>query len=131
MPPEYRYFSAEEVVGLEPEFVAKLDQARHIAAIPFKISSGLRSLEANQSIIGAVPDSAHLQGLAVDLVVENSHEVYLILAAGISVGITRYGIYTNSENLPTHVHLDMATDRVSEVVWIKREGQPSSPIATA
>lgn len=131
MPPEYRYFKPSEVEGLNEDFCAKLDQARHLAGIPFKISSGLRSLETNQSIIGASPDSSHIQGLAVDLVVENSHEVYLIVHAAIAVGITRFGIYVNADNVPTHVHLDMATDRVTEVIWVKREGQPNSAPATA
>lgn len=119
----YTYFTDEEVLGLVPDFVAKLDKARGIAAIPFKITSGLRTLETNKSIIGAVPDSAHLQGLAVDLLVENDHEVYLIISSAISVGMTRFGIYTDSNGIPTHVHLDMATDRVNEVIWIKKEGQ--------
>jgi hypothetical protein len=80
---------------------------------------------------GAVPDSAHLQGLAVDLRVQNNHEVYLVLSAGMAVGITRYGIYINSEGVPTHVHLDAATDRVPEVIWIKGEGKQNSAPATA
>ena len=130
MPPQYRYFKPEEVDGLNEEFCAMLDQARHIAGIPFKITSGLRSLASNQSIIGASPDSSHLQGLAVDLLVENSHEVYLIIKASIAVGINRFGVYVNSDNVPTHIHLDVATDRVPDVIWIKREGQPNSSIAT-
>jgi len=122
MPHEWTYFKPEEVEGLDEEFVAKLDQARHIAGIPFKITSGLRTLETNKSIIGASPDSSHLQGLAVDLLVENDHEVSLIVDAAKAVGITRRGIYVDAKNVPTHVHLDVATDRVSEVIWIKREG---------
>ena len=131
MPPEYKYFTHEEVEGLNEEFVAKLDQARHIAGFPFIITSGLRTPEKNQSVIGAVPDSAHLKGLAVDLKVENSHEVSLIVDAVKSVGITRRGIYVDSENFPTHVHIDVDPDKVSDVIWIKREGQPNSPVETA
>ncbi len=131
MPPEYKYFTAEEVVGLDQELVTKLDQARHLAGFPFVITSGLRTLEKNQSVIGAVPDSAHLKGLAVDLRVENSHEVSLLIDACKTVGITRRGIYVNSDNVPTHVHVDIDPDKVSDVIWIKREGQPNSPIATA
>ena len=131
MPPEYKYFTAEEVEGLNEEFVAKLDQARHLAGFPFIITSGLRTPEKNYSVIGAVPDSAHLKGLAVDLKVENSHEVSLIVDAVKSVGITRRGIYVDSENFPTHVHIDVDPDKVSDVIWIKREGQPNSPVETA
>lgn len=134
MPPEYVYFKPEEVGGLNENFVAKLDLARKFAGFPFIITSGLRTISENESMVasGAARDSAHLQGLAVDLRVENDHEVYLIIAAGISVGITRYGIYINSEGKPTHVHLDMANDdaHVSEVIWIKGEGKPNSAPAT-
>lgn len=130
MPHEWKYFTTEEVEGLDEEFVAKLDQARHLAGFPFVITSGFRTLEKNQSIIGAVPDSSHLKGLAVDLKVENSHEVSLIVDACKAVGITRRGIYVDSENFPTHVHIDMDPEKVTEVIWIKREGQPNSAPVT-
>lgn len=126
-----KYFKPEEVEGLDESFAKKLDEARARTieidtakrGVSFVITSGLRTLETNQSVIGAVPDSAHLQGLAVDLRVSNSHEVYLIVAASIAVGINRIGVYTDANNVPIHIHLDAATDRVSEVLFIKREGK--------
>ncbi len=129
MPPEYKYFTAEEVEGLNEEFVAKLDQARHIAGFPFIITSGFRTPEKNQSVIGAVPDSSHLTGLAVDLRVENDHEVSLIVDACKTVGISRRGIYVDSNNAPTHVHVDMDSTKGQDVIWIKREGQANSSVA--
>ena len=131
MPPEYKYFTPEEVAGLDQEFVAKLDQARNIAGFPFVITSGFRTFEANQSIIGSVPDSSHLKGLAVDLAVSNDHEVSLIVDAAKAVGITRRGIYINAAGVPTHVHIDIDPDKVSDVIWIKGEGKPNSAPATA
>ncbi len=131
MPPEHKYFTAEEVVGLDQEFVTKLDKARDIAGFPFVITSGFRTPEKNQSIIGSVPDSSHLKGLAVDLAVANDHEVSLIVDAAKAVGITRRGIYINSDGVPTHVHIDIDPDKVSEVIWIKGEGKPNSAPATA
>lgn len=122
MPPKYKYFSSEEVEGLNAEFVAKLDMARQAAGIPFVITSGLRTPEKNQSVIGAVPDSAHLKGLAVDMRVQNSHEVSLIIDAAKLVGITRRGIYVNKEFQPIHVHLDVDPEKVQDVVFIKQEG---------
>ncbi len=129
----WKYFKDEEVVGLDPQFVTQLDKARDIAGFPFVITSGFRSPEANQSIIGAVPNSAHLAGLAVDLAVENDHQVYLLISSGASVGITRFGIYINSDGKPTHVHMDVSKDdaHVPEVIWIKGEGKPNSAPATA
>src|SRR6267142_626505 len=122
MPPTYKWFRAEEVEGLDEEFVAKLDQARNLAGFPFVITSGFRTLTQNESLVGAVPDSAHLKGLAVDLAVSNDHEVSLIVDAAKTVGITRRGIYVNSAGTPTHVHLDVDPEKVTEVIWIKREG---------
>lgn len=132
-PQKFAYFKDSEVVGLDEEFVRKLDLARKFSGIPFVITSGLRTLAENERTSGAAKESAHLTGKAVDLRVGNSHEVYLIVAAGLSVGITRFGIYTDAEGTPTHVHLDDAKDdlHVSEVIWVKREGQPNSAPASA
>ncbi len=132
----WTYFTDEEVVGLEPEYVAKLDMARaktieldpEKKGIAFVITSGFRSVEKNESVIGAVPDSSHCKGLATDLAVDNHHEVFLIVAALISVGINRIGIYVNGEGLPTHVHNDMDTEKPSQTIWLKREGSVSDEL---
>lgn len=131
MPHEWKYFTAEEVEGLDDEFVAKLDQARHAAQTPFVITSGFRTPEKNQSVVGAVPDSSHLKGLAVDLLIENSHQVWQIVAGLLTVGINRIGIYVNKENVPTHIHCDTDPDKVPEVIFIKQEGQANSAPANA
>lgn len=138
MPPEYKYFKAEEVVGLEPEYVAKLDMARAKTieidevkrGLPTVITSGLRSVEKNESIIGSVPDSAHIKGLAIDQAVSNGHEVFLAIASLIAVGITRIGIYIDSNGVPTHVHNDVDPDKPQQTIWIKGEGKPNSAPAT-
>lgn len=132
-PQKFAYFRNSEVVGLDEEFVRKADLARKFAGIPFINTSGLRTLEENQRTPGAAQNSAHLTGHAMDLLVGNSHEVYLIIAACLTVGITRFGIYVDAEGNPTHVHIDDAKDdlHVQEVIWIKREGQPNSAPATA
>lgn len=125
MPPKWTYFSDEEVKGLNEDFVAKLDMARKIAGIPFVITSGLRTSEKNQSVIGSVPDSAHLKGLAVDLRVSSSQEVAKILDAASAVGIVRRGVYVNSSFQPIHVHLDDDPEKLAKtgsVVFIKKEG---------
>lgn len=137
MPPEYKYFKPEEVVGLDPEYVAKLDMARYKTieldpagkGVSFVITSGLRSIEKNESVTGSVPDSAHLKGLATDLAVSNSHDVWLIVTALTSVGINRIGIYVDAEGQPHHVHNDVDPEKVSEVLFIRHEA--SSPTATA
>lgn len=118
---KWTYFSDQEVEGLQDDFIQKLEKARELAGIPFIITSGYRSPEKNQSIIGAVPDSAHTKGLAVDLKVSSSRQAALIVDAAKEAGIDRRGIYVNSEWNPIHIHIDADPDKVSNVLFIKKE----------
>ena len=122
MPPKrFMYFSDEEVNGLSESFVSQLDLARKIAGIPFVITSGFRTPEKNQSIPGSVPNSAHLKGLAVDLRVENHHEVALIFDAAKAVGITRRILYVDKNFQPVHVHIDVDPEKVNDVILARPE----------
>lgn len=109
---KWTYFNDSEVGGLKDEFIAKLDKARGLAGIPFIITSGFRSLEANQSIAGSVEDSSHLSGLAVDLRVSESPARFTIVKALIEVGFTRIGIYDK------HVHVDADPTKPQNVIWV-------------
>lgn len=124
MPPNQRwtYFTDQEVIGLDHEFVAKLDLARKIAGIPFVITSGFRTHQANQSLIGAVPDSAHTKGLAVDLRVRTSEEAGIICDALASAGIYRRGIYVNTDSQPVHVHCDVDPEKQpARCIYVREE----------
>jgi len=121
----FRYFQDSEVEGLDVDFVNRLDRARHIAGIPFVITSGYRSPERNQSIIGAVADSAHIKGLAVDMRVENSHEVFVMVHSLVVAGINRIGIYVNKDWQPIHIHADADPEKIPEVLFIRQEGAKS------
>lgn len=129
MPPEFHYFKPEEVEGLNEEFIAKLDMATAKTAeislekrrVPFVISSGFRTPEKNQSVIGAVADSSHLTGLAVDLLVNNSHDVWVMVAALREAGIHRVGVYLDQFFNPVHIHCDVDPDKVAQVLFIKQE----------
>ena len=111
MPPKWIYFTDEEVVGLDPEFVAMLDRARGLARTPFVITSGLRTPLQNESTPNAVSDSAHLSGLAVDLACSGSQERYQIIKALLAVGLCRLGIYEK------HIHTDADTTKPQNVIW--------------
>ena len=115
------YFTPQEVEGLQDGFIQKLEKAREIADIPFVITSGFRTPEKNQSVIGAVPDSAHCKGLAVDLKVDSSRQAALIVDACKAAGIDRRGIYVNSDWNPIHIHVDVDPDKISNVLFIKKE----------
>ena len=69
-----KYFKEIEY-NMDVDFLAKLDEAREYAGIPFVINSAYRSPEHNARI-GGKPNSSHLRGLAVDIKATNSMTRY-------------------------------------------------------
>lgn len=108
-------FSSPDLPGsgaqMQPEFLAKLDEARHIAGVPFIINSGYRTEAANR-MAGGVPGSSHLTGWAADIQATTSNRRYLILSALIRAGFTRIGIGE------TFIHCDMDPSKVRNVSWL-------------
>ena len=89
----------------------KLDYARGIAGVPFKINSGYRTKERNKLVGGRV-GSSHLKGLAVDIGYYGSRERYLILNALMQIGITRLGIAQG------FIHCDVDKRKDPDVIWL-------------
>lgn len=124
----YKYFSDDEVAGLDKELCAKLDVARDKAGVPFIITSGKRTPEGNAGLSGAVSDSAHLSGLAVDLSTPDDHTLNRVMYGLCVAGLgSRIGIYyaidtTNPDKLiPRHIHVDLDTKKQQEVTWALKE----------
>lgn len=90
-------------------FLAKLDEAREYAGIPFVINSAYRSPEHPESIKN--PTSSHIKGLAVDIRARDSKTRYKVLKALIHVGFNRIGI------ADTFIHVDDDKEKSSDVVW--------------
>jgi len=91
-------------------FLKVLDEARDIAGIPFKISSGYRTKKHNKAV-GGVEGSSHTLGLAVDIHCNNSISRMIIIKAALEAGITRIGIASN------FIHLDVDEDKPQNVIW--------------
>lgn len=109
----YKYFKESEIKGLSPALVEMLDKARGLAGIPFVITSGLRTEERNETV-GGVKDSAHLKGLAVDLLVKDSVAGGKILLGLVGAGFKRFGFYEDG-----HIHVDIDDTKPSPCYWQK------------
>jgi hypothetical protein len=107
----YKYFKEDEIVGLKPELVKMLDEARDIAGIPFVITSGLRTSEKNESV-GGVDNSSHTKGLGVDLRCNNSANRYTMVRSLMAVGFNRIGVYK------AHIHADCDKTLPQNVIWV-------------
>ena len=57
------------------------------------------------------PTSSHIKGLAADILVKNSRERAVILAALMEAGFTRFGIGHN------FIHVDIDEDKIQGVIW--------------
>ncbi len=108
--PVYKYFKESEIVGLKPEFVEMLDEARGLAGIPFRINSGFRTPEHNKKV-GGVPNSSHLKGGAADISCLSTSARWKIVTAGMKAGFTRIGIGK------TFVHLGLSPTKTQNVIW--------------
>ena len=93
------------------DLLIKLDSARGIAGIPFKITSGYRTKKRNELVGGRV-GSSHLKGLAVDIGYNGSRERYLIVQSLMHVGINRIGIGK------TFIHCDVDNLKDPDVIWL-------------
>lgn len=107
---KYQFFKAEEVEGLNIQFVMMLDVARANANTPFRITSGLRTEDHNAEV-GGVGNSAHLRGIAVDLSCHNASDLYKIVTGLLKAGFSRIGIYAD------HIHVDSDASLPQNVIW--------------
>ena len=97
---------------MDLDFLHKLDEARTIAGVPFKITSGYRSIEHNAKVGGRV-GSSHLKGCAVDIAVNNSAHRSAVVQGLIKAGFTRIGI------AKSFCHAD-ADPNKSNALWLSQ-----------
>lgn len=95
---------------MDEHFLNKLDDARGIAKVPFKITSGYRT-DAHNGLIGGVDSSAHTSGHAVDISCRDSRSRWLIIDALIKCGFNRIGI------ADTFIHVDDDPTKPENVIW--------------
>lgn len=95
---------------INQESAIKLNKARSIAGIPFKVNSAYRCPAHNESI--GSKSSVHPSGYAFDISATSSRQRYRILNAMLSVGFTRIGISKS------FIHCDDDPSKSPEVMWV-------------
>ena len=100
---------------MDKSFLFMLNNARHIANIPFVITSGFR-IEADiyrlkKEGYKVSPNSSHLKGYAADIAIKSSGDRYIIIDALLKAGFNRIGIAN------TFIHVDNDPDKPANVIW--------------
>ena len=120
-PREIKYFSLSEFdspddtgsgENMDMEFLRLVDEAREIAGIPFKITSGYRTPKHNTSV-GGVLNSSHMNIPcdACDIAASDSSARYRIINSLLKVGINRIGIGKK------FIHCDTDKTKSPNIIW--------------
>ncbi len=120
----FKYFTYEEFdspdepgsgqKNMSKEFIRRLDGAREIADIPFKIISGYRT-EAHNTKVGGAKTSSHMAGLAADIDYDTEEQKVAILKALRQMDFNRFGIRTGASG--SSIHVDMDPTKSAYAVW--------------
>lgn len=102
---------AKDHTDIDKFSLSKLDEARHIAGIPFVLNSSIRCVTQNH-ISGGRPNSAHLTGQAFDIKATDSASRYIILTALLRAGFSRVGIAKG------FIHADDDATKPQRVCWL-------------
>ena len=121
---KFKYFTYKEFdckggqgkgENMSDDFICLLDDARELAGIPFKITSGYRTEEYNKRLMDygfqASITSSHLKGLAADIEVKSSEDRFRIIGSLMSVGIHRIGIGKD------FIHADIDVNKKPNLIW--------------
>lgn len=110
----YRYFSKWEVekYKLPPNFWQILDKMRGIADTPFIPTSGLRTTDENRRVGGA-RNSAHLRGLAVDLLCTNNEKRTKMLNGVLNCGVP---VFLEIAKKHLHISIDTSINTMGETI---------------
>jgi len=93
-------------------FLERLDYARDLAGVPFRITSGYRCPRHNARV-GGSPSSAHLRGLAADIAATDSESRAKVLFGLIKAGFRRIGI----DFKRGFIHVDDDPEKPRPRVW--------------
>lgn len=98
---------------MKPDFMRKLNEARHDAGIPFVLTSAYRTPEWEVSK-GRKPDGSHTTGKAVDIACTGSRQRHLIVANLLKAGFHRIGMNKDKN----YIHVDADESKDPAVMWL-------------
>ena len=115
---DWMYFNRDEFKcphcnrnKIDNEFVTVLDEARTIAVVPFKITSGYRCPIHNKAV-GGSPTSSHLKGWAVDIACMSDYQRMKIVRALIELDMHRIGVGKD------FIHVDIDPGKNPVRLWV-------------
>lgn len=131
----YKFFNPTTdplMVGVDERVMVMADSAHEVSSqelpgVKYVITSGLRSPGGNSVLNGAVPDSSHLAGLALDLLVPGDAEFAAMMIGLTKAGFKRFGFYYVAAQLdptsfiPRHIHIDIDATKPTPCIWTKKE----------
>lgn len=92
-----------------------LNLIRHYSPVPFTVSSFYRSSELNK-LVGGVPGSSHVKGLAFDIVSKNLDDL-LVLSLYISKNAKFFGItYFEINPKKLYIHISYSFNYVENII---------------
>lgn len=95
--------------GMRPATLRRLDELRHLAGVPFNITSGYRCPQYNRRISSTGSNGPHTTGQAVDVHLVGA-EVYEVLPLLKTMGFTGIGLDQNGDHKGRFLHLDDLKD---------------------
>jgi|TARA_R100001530_G_scaffold18757_3_gene15921 uncharacterized protein YcbK (DUF882 family) len=116
----WRHFTDKELAcpccrdtNMDVDFMDKLEVARVLAGIPFKITSGYRCEKYNAKITGGAPTGgAHSMGKAADIRCRTGTDRFKVVSAGITAG------FEGIEVCDRHIHFDTKKrTHKNRVIW--------------
>lgn len=100
------------VSSMDHIHMKRMDDFRKAVGKSVFLSSGYRC-EKHNADVGGKPNSAHTKGLACDVIVPNTEDMYFFIKAAYRVGFPRIGASTDQK----FMHLDSDTTLPTPRFW--------------
>jgi len=102
--------------SMDDDFIMRIQLARTLSGIPFRITSGYRCEKYQENLRKRGYETAngvspHEKGVACDISVSSDKDRFMVLEKLRIAGLDRYGLGSN------FIHVDMDKDRNANRLW--------------